>query len=109
MSSREIVARGSSALNDSTRCPRRTREWVRYVGEVLKGMVEGKVERKEGRREGVRRVSTKGNLHYIRVYNNPQRSLVENDILYYSMVMVQFEASNEPRLIRAKLRADSQT
>ena len=70
-------------------------------------MVEGKGERKEGR--GVRRISTKGNLYYIRVYNNPQRSLVENDILYYSMVMVQVEASHEPRLIRAKLRADLQT
>ena len=48
-------------------------------------------------------MSTKGNLLYIRVYNNPQRSLVEDDILYYSMVMVQVEASHEPRLIRAKL------
>ena len=54
-------------------------------------------------------MSTKGNLLYIRVYNNPQRSLVEDDILYYSMVMVQVEASHEPRLIRAKLRADLQT
>ena len=71
-------------------------------------MVEGR--RKEGwRMEEVKGISTKGNLLYIRVYNNPQRSLFENVILYYSMVMVQFEASNEPRLIRAELRADSQT
>ena len=76
---------------------------------MLKNIVEGKVERRGGRGEGVRRVSTKGNLHYIRVYNNSQRSLVENDILYYSTVMVQFEASTEPRSIRAKLRADLQT
>ena len=37
------------------------------------------------------------------MYNDPQRSLAEDVILYYSMVMVQVEASHEPRLIRAKL------
>ena len=84
--------------------------WAWYAWEILKGMIERKGGEKEERGEGGGKgISTKGNLRYIRAYNDPQRSLVENDILYYSMVMVQFEASNEPRSIRAKLRADLQT
>jgi hypothetical protein len=60
MSSREIVASGSNVPNDNTKCPRKTRKWVWYVWEILRGMVEGKEERKEWRREEVRRMSTKG-------------------------------------------------
>ena len=52
MSSREIVANGSNASNDSTKCPRKTKNWVWYIWGKLKGRVEGMDERKKKMEDG---------------------------------------------------------